>query len=296
MDHRDIIADLTPEQRSHLTGKSNAAGLLHLGAHWGLIGILGSLIAIRAPYWPLLILPQGLLIIFLFTLLHESVHKTPFESPWINDWVGRVCGFLILLPPEWFRFFHFAHHRFTQDPENDPELKFAKPDTLRQYIWHVSGIPVWHGDVMQLLHNALGGSAESYVPVKGRNKVRTEARIMLALYAALCALSIYFRSPVLLYVWIIPAIIGQPFLRLYLLAEHGRCPFVANMLDNSRTTYTNWLVRKLAWNMPFHAEHHSYPGVPFYRLPEFHEVIKERIGTLEHGYVRFHRNYLKELG
>jgi fatty acid desaturase len=119
---------------------------------------------------------------------------------------------------------------------------------------------------------------------------------MLALYAALCALSIYFRSPVLLYVWIIPAIIGQPFLRLYLLAEHGRCPFVANMLDNSRTTYTNWLVRKLAWNMPFHAEHHSYPGVPFYRLPEFHEVIKERIGTLEHGYVRFHRNYLKELG
>ena len=34
--------------------------------------------------------------------------------------------------------------------------------------------------------------------------------------------SVAFATSVLLFVWIIPAVIGQPFLRLYLLAEHGR--------------------------------------------------------------------------
>ena len=90
---------------------------------------------------------------------------------------------------------------------------------------------------------------------------------MIAFYAVVLLLALWFKATVLLYVWIVPALLGQPFLRLYLLAEHGRCPLVANMLENTRTTLTNWLVRKLAWNMPYHAEHHAYPGVPFHQLP-----------------------------
>jgi len=99
----------------------------------------------------------------------------------------------------------------------------------------------------------------------------------------------------LLYVWIVPAVLGQPFLRLYLLAEHGRCPFVANMLENTRTTFTNWFVRKLAWNMPFHAEHHAYPGVPFHQLPAFHVLIERHLKVTEAGYVRFHEKYIGTL-
>ena len=49
------------------------------------------------------------------------------------------------------------------------------------------------------------------------------------------------------------AFLGQPALRLYLLAEHTGCPAVPDMLANSRTVLTNAVVRWLAWNMPFHA-------------------------------------------
>ena len=80
---------------------------------------------------------------------------------------------------------------------------------------------------------------------------------MIAFYAAVLLLAFWFKAMVLLYVWIVPALLGQPFLRLYLLAEHGRCPLVANMLENTRTTLTNWLVRKLAWNM--RRRHHRSP-------------------------------------
>ncbi|TIU96156.1 MAG: fatty acid desaturase [Mesorhizobium sp.] len=295
MNHRDVIASLTQQQRDRLTAKSDRLGLLQLAAHWGAIVVIGALIIAKVPFWQLLMLPQGILIVFLFTLLHETVHRTAFETQRLNDFVARGCSLAIALPADWFRYFHFAHHRFTQDPENDPELAFPKPETWRQYIVHVSGIPTWWGHVRTLFANAIGGCRDTYVPPKGRPKVRAEARAMIAFYAVVLVLAVWFRATTLLYVWIVPALLGQPFLRLYLLAEHGRCPLVANMLENTRTTLTNWFVRNLAWNMPFHAEHHAYPGVPFHQLPAFHALIERHLKEIEAGYVRFHEKYVDTL-
>src|SRR5690606_9759303 len=140
-----------------------------------------------------------------------------------------------------------------------------------------------------------GRGRAAYIPPKGEAKVRREARIMLMLYAVLAAGSRWLGTTLLLWVWIVPAIIGQPFLRLYLLAEHGRCPFVANMLENTRTAATNRLVRRLAWNMPYHAEHHSYPAVPFHKLPEFHEIVEDHLKVTEDGYARFNARYIEGL-
>ena len=134
MDHRTVIASLSPEIRDRLTEKSDLAGLGHLAVHWGLILLLGVLIGMRVPFWWLLLLPQGIMIVFLFTLLHEAVHQTPFRTPWLNELAARVSGFLLLLPSDWFRYFHFAHHRYTQDPDNDPELATPKPETVWQYV------------------------------------------------------------------------------------------------------------------------------------------------------------------
>ena len=92
--------------------------------------------------------------------------------------------------------------------------------------------------------------------------------------------------------WLVPVALGFPFLRLYLLAEHGRCPAVANMFDNTRTTYTNLLVRFLAWNMPYHVEHHVLPQVPFHLLPRFNQRIREWLKHTSPGYVAFSRDYV----
>lgn len=295
MDHREIVTSLSQEQRDRLTAKSDLPGLPLLLLHLGSILILGTLIAIEVPFWPWLMIPQGIGIVFLFTLLHETIHQTAFRSAWLNEAVARLASFMLALPADWFRYFHFAHHRFTQDPGKDPELAFAKPATLWQYARHVSGLPVWWGHLRTLAVNATGHCRDGFVPPKGHAKIRREARAMIAAYALVVALSIYFRTSMLLFAWILPALIGQPFLRLYLLAEHGRCPYVANMLENSRTTLTSILVRTLAWNMPYHAEHHAYPGVPFHRLPEFHLLIEDHLQEVEQGYARFHSRYLSEM-
>ena len=91
--------------------------------------------------------------------------------------------------------------------------------------------------------------------------------------------------------WMLPLALGQPFLRAYLLAEHGLCPPVANMFENTRTTITTRLVRFLAWNMPYHAEHHAFPTVPFHQLPALHELTKQHLRTTSDGYAAFHAEY-----
>jgi len=91
--------------------------------------------------------------------------------------------------------------------------------------------------------------------------------------------------------WVIPALLGQPWLRLYLLAEHTGCPAVADMFRNTRTTLTIPLLRWLAWNMPYHAEHHVAAAVPFHQLPALHRLLRERIVVLTPGYLAFHRQW-----
>jgi len=296
MDHRSLIASLSPEERLRLTAKADGPGLRHLAGHWGAIFGLGAAILAGVPGWPLLLPVQGVLVAFLFTLHHEAIHRTAFATGWLNDWVARVCGVLLLLPTDWFRYFHLAHHRHTQDPERDPELAVPKPETLRAYLAHVSGLPVWWGQISTLIRNARGRCADAFVPAAGLGRVRREARAMLAGYAVLAGGSVALASPALIWVWLLPAMLGQPVLRLYLLAEHGRCAFVADMLANSRTTFTTRAVRWLAWNMPYHAEHHAYPAVPFHRLPAFHAIARAHLSETEQGYTRFHARYLGALG
>ncbi len=59
---------------------------------------------------------HGVVLIFLFTPLHETIHRTAFKTCALNEAVAFVIGLLMLLPREYFRAFHFAHQRFTQDP------------------------------------------------------------------------------------------------------------------------------------------------------------------------------------
>lgn len=294
MDHKEFTATLPRDTMAALNEPNDASGLRHLAGHWGLIVALGLWIALGGPLWQLALVAQGIAICFLFTLEHEATHKTPFKTLWINEWVGRICGVLILQPFEWFRYFHLAHHRFTNLAGKDPELLAgAKPETWRAYVWHVSGVPFWIGMAMQTIGNALGRDPGPYIPARAHPRVMSEARIMLGIYM-LAGLSLLV-TPLLLWVWILPCLLGQSFLRLYLLAEHGRCAFVANMFENTRTTLTNRIIRFLAWNMPYHVEHHTLPNVPFHKLPALHDHMQGRHRVLSNGYAEFTADYARHL-
>ncbi len=277
--------------RRVLLARSNRHGALRLLVHGGLIAIVGSLILAKVPLWPALLLPQGILVIFLFAPLHECIHRTAFRYKWCNDATAALCGWLLLLPPVWFRHFHLNHHRFTNDPARDPELAVAKPDSRTAYVLHLAGLAVWATQIQVLLGNTHGRASDDFIPRKALNRVAMEARWFLALYVIAFAAV----GEQLLWVWIVPALIGQPFLRAFLLAEHMGCAQVADMMANSRTTFTSAPVRFITWNMCYHAEHHALPVVPFHQLPDFHGHTRPFLKETADGYVNLHRQIWRDL-
>lgn len=294
MDHRTLIASLPPEAKAQLTERSDRAGLTHLALYACALTLSTLGIVLQVPFWGLLILPQGILLVFLFTLSHECTHQTPFKSRWLNEGAGHVVGLLIALPFVWFRYFHLAHHKWTNDPERDPELAGKpRPGNWPEMLIYLSGWFYWSGMAKTLVANARGQFDAPYLPARQHGAMKREARVLLILYA-LSALSLFW-SPVLFWIWLLPLLVGQPVLRVYLLAEHGLCPAVANMLENSRTTFTNRIVRFLAWNMPYHAEHHSFPNVPFHQLPAFHRWTQEHLKSTSNGYTEFTTDYARSL-
>jgi fatty acid desaturase len=290
VDHKSFLKALSAEEKAALTETEDAAGLWHLAGHLGLILACGALIAAKVPLWWVLLPVQGVLMVFLFTLEHECTHKTPFRAPALSDWVGRLCGMVLLLPFEWFRYFHLAHHRHTNIPGLDPELASEKPETVTQWVWHVSGLPYWAAGMRLMAALVMGRTEEEYLPQSARSRIVREARVMALIYLALALTLIW--SPMLLWVWIVPVLVGQPALRLYLLAEHGDCPRVTDMFENTRTTFTNRIVRFVAWNMPYHAEHHVFPAVPFHKLPALHLKMRDHLKVTADGYAAFTRDYL----
>jgi fatty acid desaturase len=126
-------------------------------------------------------------------------------------------------------------------------------------------------------------------------QVRRSVRLQFAVYAVVALLSIFGGHGFLLWSWLLPLAIGQPVLRMFLLAEHTGCAYSDDGLRNTRTTLTNAPVRWLMWNMPFHSEHHLYPSLPFHALPAAHRWIGPRLQHLDRGYLAVHRQLLGRL-
>ena len=49
------------------------------------------------------------------------------------------------------------------------------------------------------------------------------------------------------------------------------------------------------WNMPFHAEHHLYPSIPFHQLPRAHDQLRQNLAHLAPSYVAANREVVHAL-
>jgi fatty acid desaturase len=279
---------LRAEELKSLSVRSDAHGLLQLTGHLGALCATGTLVlAARGTWWivPILVL-HGYVLIFLFCGLHEATHYTPFRKRAFSWALGHCAGFLLVLPFEYFRLFHWDHHRFTQDPAHDPELGQPKPATLVEYLVHVSGLPNWKTRIATVGRHAFTGRvSQPWIPTARQAAVVREARVYVLGYTAALAISLWLQTAVLIWLWILPAMIGQVFLRNYLLAEHTGCENSSDTMGNTRTTYTNAFVRFFAWNMPYHVEHHAYPSIPFHALPKLNQIVADQIVYRGPGYI-----------
>ncbi len=309
--HPQSSADSQPQGRvhllpnpqlQHLNTRSDLKGGIQLLSHGLVILVSGSLwiwgLSQGSWSWVLpALMIYGISLATLFAPVHECVHRTAFASRWLNDGVAWIAGLLSFYNSSFFRYYHRWHHRYAQIPGKDPELTDPKPQTLGQYFLEIGGWYWWIGRLQFFSHVALG-QIERYpfIPNSGKAQVIRSVRIQVLLYGFAIAISVALGYPWIVVLWLLPMIWGQPVLRFILLAEHTGCSTDDNVLTNTRTTLAIWPIRLLMWNMPFHAEHHLYPSIPFHALPTAHQELRSHWTQMAPGYLQANRQIIAGLG
>ncbi|HKU98166.1 MAG TPA: fatty acid desaturase, partial [Vineibacter sp.] len=244
------------------------------------------------------ILLHGFVLALWFAPMHECTHGTAFRTRALNRFVGLVAGLLIWRPPLYFKYRHAAHHTFTQHPQEDPDI-VRLPGSFRAYVAVALGLSFWSKLFTILVRSARGRFDDverGFIPAEELARVRNETRLFLAAYVAIivAALASGHVGALLLY-WVLPRLGSEPFLRLIRIAEHTGAAESPNLLENTRTVLANPVLRFLFWNMPYHAEHHLLPSLPFHALPKLHGDVRPHLACISTSYWAVHRELLARL-
>jgi fatty acid desaturase len=277
--------------------RSNRAGLVQTLAHFFLL-VAGSILIFEtmgSGWLAVALILQAVFVNSLFAAMHESVHYGAFRLRWLNDVLAFLAGAAILNNARFYRHYHLAHHRYTQDPARDPELiTSGTPRTWGNYLLRASALPFFALRLRDIFLFPFGYQGDvDYIHPSAWPEVRRGGRWLLAFYAVLLSGSIALGTTLLLWVWLLPLLIGAPLLRLYLVCEHTLCPNSDDGFSNTRTTISNPIVRFLMWNLPYHAEHHLFPNIAFYRLPEAHQYLRPHLKFVAKGYFQVNREIIK---
>jgi fatty acid desaturase len=253
---------------------SNSRGAVQALSHLGAIAVTGTLLwHWQGTWWAVPIFAaHGVLLNFLYAGQHELSHWTVFRTGWLNEWLGRLFGFVLFYPRTFDQVQHMAHHRFTQDWDKDGELARERY-TLGSYLLWMSGMSYWYTRWRRILRFSMGKISEPYLPAKRHPELIREARLHLAGYALIAGVSLTARSWAAVVLWLAPMLAMKCVHQLQNTIEHLGLPHEDNVLVNTRSTRTNALMRWLGWQMQYHTAHHAFPGVPFHRLRELHEAI-----------------------
>jgi fatty acid desaturase len=127
-----------------------------------------------------------------------------------------------------------------------------------------------------------------FIPQNKRPRVFFEARVILSIYAALFIASLLLQSWFLAIYWLLPRLMGEPFMRMARLSEHQGCPLVPDLLRNTRTVIAALPIKYLGWYACYHAEHHLSPNTPFHAVRKLHKKIAGEIVHIETGYLKIH--------
>lgn len=290
---------LTRAELRDLMTRSDRAAFRHLVGWLLLLFATGMLVWLSLGTWWMLpaMFVHGVVLVHHFSLQHECVHYTVFRTRKLNDYAGIICGWVIGLPHQFFRYEHCDHHTYTQLHGEDPEM-IELPKSIWGYLWYLSAIPYWRAKLSEIFRHALGhlnATERRFVPKVAEQTLIREARVMVAVYALILIAMIVFQWWAPLWFWLIPLILGEPVMRFVRMTEHVGRPTVSAMRVNTRTNVVSRPMQFLCWNMNYHAEHHYASSVPFHALPRLHEKLRDHIHVEPDGYLGAHRDILAQI-
>jgi fatty acid desaturase len=206
------------------------------------------------------------------------------------------------MAPAFYRAFHFQHHRYTHDPDRDPEIAGGPqldvwPRTPVEWLYLISGLWLLRVKAISLLNIAResitrGGPIAPWVSAEQRPQIVKESRIVAAVWLLLIVATL---GGVRGAGWLLFALVlSHLFQAVWLSTEHTGLPHEGTILTRTRTMQVSPFIRWWLWNMNYHAEHHAWPAVPWDKLPTLHGRVAGYIGQQAHGYWRLQLDVLQQ--
>ncbi|MCC5848968.1 MAG: NADH:ubiquinone reductase (Na(+)-transporting) subunit F [Verrucomicrobia bacterium] len=210
---------------------------------------------------------------------HESSHGTAFKTDWMNNTLYEIASFMVRRESTVWRWSHTRHHSDTIIVGRDPEIAVPRPPDLKSVVlglFNVGVIRTYFPTIVSHSFGRMTPEEKTFIPESEFPKVYFRARIYVGIYVGVIVLSLALRSWLPVFLIILPHVFGSWLMSIYGLTQHAG--LAENVLDhrlNCRTVYMNPVNRFLYWNMNYHVEHHMFPLVPYHRLPELHEAVKD---------------------
>ena len=230
---------------------------------------------------------------------HECGHGTAFKTRWMNDALYQMASFMVLREPTVWRWSHARHHTDTIVVGRDPEIGVPRPPNWLTLLLNVFALRSGANELRKVLRHATGrldAAERSFIPEMEHRKVYREARIWLAVYAAVIALALGLRSWLPLMLVGLPSFYGAWMYLMFGLTQHaGLAEDVLDHRLNSRTVMMNPVFRFIYWNMNYHVEHHMFPMVPYHALPRLHAAVAADTPTPYAGVLDAYREIIPAL-
>lgn len=213
-------------------------------------------------------------------LVHEAAHYRFLRNRNWNDLLTDLTAtYFIFTTVDTYRRNHLAHHQhLNSDSDPDWVAKLGKraytfPKSRLEFLLRVLSYLFLYQGIMDAFWflKRFGGKK------KATDTAKDNKWIQLGFHAVLfTALTVFGGWKYYLLYWIVPYL-STFFMFQYIrsVAEHFGDLAYDHALNSTRSVKPNWLESFFIapHNVGYHLEHHLYPGVPFYHLPELHRML-----------------------
>ncbi len=240
---------------------ATAFSIASLGFVFGILSFVQALI------------PLSLATYAIYTVMHDAVHRSiqgeHRHLSWLNEALGYLAGQVLMIPFTVHRRSHLAHHAHTNDQQADPDFAYHRVGkSLAQLLYYSARSGV---DQYAFYFKNCWSKASQ----QEKTKVVVETAVALSWRIALV---VHGPTIEVLALLILSGVLGS-MITIYFFAYLVHRPYkaIGRWVDTGSYVYREkWgVVVDWLWLFQnYHAIHHLYPRVPFYRYRQLFDQIE----------------------
>jgi fatty acid desaturase len=222
-------------------------------------------------------------------LQHQALHSLGFKNKNLNYIFGVILGIPMMVSFSAYQESHLAHHRTLGTPQD------------REFFDYGDGKQITFYSLLKLMfmwqHHWTALKRMFLAIFRWRiTSMRLEYLLILSVLTAGIAWSIFNQSLLMIEIWLLPyLLLACPIHALLELPEHYQCDkSTRDVLQNTRSIKSGFLMTWFTNGNNYHVEHHIKPSWPIENLKALHEELSSSIKHSENSYRQFYFRVLKE--